>query len=73
MVATNIAETSITIPGIRYVIDSGLARISRFNPKNQTQRLPVEFISRSSALQRSGRAGRMESGVCIRLYSEETL
>jgi len=71
IVATNIAETSLTIPGIRYVIDSGLARISRYNPRTRTKRLPIELISQSSANQRKGRAGRVQDGVCIRLYSEE--
>ncbi|MBP9902156.1 MAG: DUF3418 domain-containing protein [Verrucomicrobia bacterium] len=71
IIATNIAETSLTIPGIRYVIDSGLARISRYNPRTRTQRLPVEPISQSSANQRKGRSGRVQDGVCIRLYSEE--
>jgi len=71
VVATNIAETSLTIPGIRYVIDSGLARISRYNPRTRTKRLPVEAISQSSANQRKGRSGRVQDGVCIRLYSEE--
>ena len=71
VVATNIAETSLTIPGIRYVVDSGLARISRYNPRTRTKRLPVEKISQSSANQRKGRAGRLEAGVCIRLYAEE--
>ncbi len=71
VIATNIAETSLTIPGIRYVIDSGLARISRYNPRTRTRRLPVEPVSQSSANQRKGRAGRVEAGVCIRLYSEE--
>ena len=71
IVATNIAETSLTIPGIRYVIDSGLARISRYNPRTRTKRLPVEAISQSSANQRKGRAGRVQAGVCIRLYAEE--
>jgi len=71
VVATNIAETSLTIPGIRYVIDAGLARISRYNPRTRTKRLPVEEISQSSANQRKGRAGRMQDGICIRLYSEE--
>ncbi len=71
VVATNIAETSLTIPGIRYVIDSGEARISRFNSRNRTQRLPIEPISRSSADQRKGRCGRVQDGTCIRLYSEE--
>jgi ATP-dependent helicase HrpA len=71
VVATNIAETSLTIPGIRYVIDSGLARISRYNPRTRTKRLPVEPVSQSSANQRKGRAGRVQDGICIRLYSEE--
>jgi len=71
VIATNIAETSLTIPGIRYVIDAGLARISRYNPRTRTRRLPVEAVSQSSANQRKGRAGRVEAGVCIRLYSEE--
>lgn len=71
VVATNIAETSLTIPGIRYVIDSGLARISRYNPRTRTKRLTVEPISQSSANQRKGRSGRVQDGVCIRLYSEE--
>lgn len=71
VVATNIAETSLTIPGIRYVIDSGLARLSRYNPRTRTKRLPVEEISQSSANQRKGRAGRVQDGICIRLYSEE--
>lgn len=71
VVATNIAETSLTIPGIRHVIDSGLARISRYNPRTRTKRLPVEKISQSSANQRKGRAGRVQDGICIRLYSEE--
>ncbi len=71
VVATNVAETSITIPRIRFVIDTGLARISRYNPRNRTKRLPVEDVSQSSANQRAGRAGRVQDGVCIRLYSEE--
>ncbi|MFA5257093.1 MAG: ATP-dependent RNA helicase HrpA [Opitutales bacterium] len=71
IVATNIAETSITVPGIRYVVDAGLARISRYNPATRTQRLPVEAVSRSSADQRKGRCGRVAEGVCIRLYSEQ--
>jgi ATP-dependent helicase HrpA len=71
VVATNIAETSLTIPGIRFVIDSGLARISRYTARTRTRRLPVEPVSRSSADQRKGRAGRVEAGVCIRLYSED--
>jgi ATP-dependent helicase HrpA len=71
VIATNIAETSLTIPGIRYVVDAGLARISRYNPRTRTKRLPVEPVSQSSANQRKGRAGRVEAGICIRLYSEE--
>ncbi len=71
VVATNIAETSLTIPGIRYVIDAGLARISRYNPRTRTKRLPIEPVSQSSANQRKGRAGRLQNGVCIRLYAEE--
>jgi ATP-dependent helicase HrpA len=71
IVATNIAETSLTIPGIRYVIDTGLVRVSRYSPRTRTRRLPIEPISQSSANQRKGRAGRVANGVCIRLYSEE--
>ncbi len=71
VIATNIAETSLTIPGIRYVIDAGLARISRYNPRTRTKRLPIEPVSQSSANQRKGRAGRVQDGICIRLYSEE--
>jgi ATP-dependent helicase HrpA len=71
VVATNVAETSITIPGIRYVIDSGLARIAQYNPRSRTAGLPVRPISKSSADQRKGRCGRVQNGVCIRLYGEE--
>ncbi|MFM2176657.1 MAG: ATP-dependent helicase HrpA [Verrucomicrobiota bacterium] len=71
IIATNVAETSITLPRIRYVVDTGLARMSRYNPRTRTKRLPVEDISQSSANQRAGRAGRVQDGVCIRLYSEE--
>ena len=71
VVATNVAETSITIPGIRFVIDTGLARISYYNPRTRTSSLPVRPVSRSSADQRAGRCGRVEHGVCIRLYSRE--
>ncbi|MCK4620385.1 MAG: DEAD/DEAH box helicase, partial [Desulfobacterales bacterium] len=71
IVATNIAETSITIPGIKYVIDTGLARISRYTPRSRTTSLPVVPISRSSADQRKGRCGRVENGICIRLYPEQ--
>ncbi len=71
VVATNVAETSITIPRIRYVIDTGLARISQYNPRSRTQGLPVVPISQASANQRKGRCGRVKAGICIRLYSEE--
>ncbi|BBO83363.1 ATP-dependent helicase [Desulfosarcina ovata subsp. sediminis] len=71
IVATNVAETSITIPGIRYVVDTGLARISQYVPRSRTTSLPVAPISRSSADQRKGRCGRVQNGVCIRLFAEE--
>jgi ATP-dependent helicase HrpA len=71
VLATNVAETSLTVPGIRYVIDAGLARISRFSYRTKVQRLPIEPISQASAQQRSGRCGRMEAGIALRLYSEE--
>jgi len=71
VLATNIAETSLTIPGIRFVVDTGLARISRYAPQARTRRLPIEAISQSSADQRKGRSGRVAEGVCIRLYSEK--
>lgn len=71
VLSTNIAETSVTIPGISYVVDSGLARISRYSTRNRVQRLPVERISQASAKQRSGRCGRTSNGICIRLCSEE--
>ena len=71
VLATNVAETSLTVPGIRYVIDSGLARISRYSHRSKVQRLPVERISQASAEQRKGRCGRVAAGICIRLYSEE--
>ncbi len=71
IVATNIAETSLTIPGIRFVIDTGLSRFSRYTPQSRTRRLPVEPVSQSSADQRKGRCGRVSDGVCIRLYSEQ--
>ncbi|HAT09787.1 MAG TPA: ATP-dependent RNA helicase HrpA, partial [Planctomycetes bacterium] len=73
VLATNIAETSLTIPGIRYVVDTGLARMKRYQPSTRTERLPVEPISRASATQRAGRAGRVEAGMCIRLYGEDDL
>lgn len=69
--ATNVAESSLTVPGIRYVIDSGTARISRYSPRSKVQRLPIEPISRASANQRSGRCGRVGPGICIRLFSED--
>lgn len=71
VLATNVAETSITVPGIRYVIDTGTARVSRYSYRTKVQRLPIEPISQASANQRAGRCGRLSDGVCIRLYSEE--
>lgn len=71
IVSTNVAETSVTIPRITHVVDSGLARMSRYNPRTRTKRLPIEPISQSSANQRAGRAGRVRPGVCIRLYDEK--
>ena len=71
VLATNVAETSLTVPGIRFVIDSGLARISRYSVRGKVQRLPIERISKASADQRKGRCGREAEGICIRLYSEE--
>lgn len=71
VLATNVAETSLTVPGIRYVIDPGEARISRYSFRTKIQRLPIEAISQASANQRQGRCGRVEAGVCLRLYSEE--
>jgi ATP-dependent helicase HrpA len=73
ILATNVAETSLTVPGIRYVIDPGLARISRYSHRSKVQRLPIEKISQASAKQRAGRCGRISAGVCIRLYAEEDL
>ncbi len=70
ILATNVAETSLTIPGIRYVIDRGLARVSRYNRRSKVQQLPVEKISRASGKQRMGRCGRVAEGICIRLYAE---
>ena len=69
--ATNVAETSLTVPGIRYVVDPGTARISRYNRRTKVQRLPIEAISQASAAQRAGRCGRIGSGICIRLYGED--
>ena len=71
VLATNVAETSLTVPGIHYVIDTGTVRISRYSYRSKIQRLPIESISQSSANQRKGRCGRIAEGVCIRLYSEE--
>lgn len=71
VLSTNVAETSLTVPGIRYVIDTGYARISRYSARSKIQRLPIEAISQASAEQRKGRCGRVSEGVCIRLYSEE--
>ncbi len=71
VLATNVAETSLTVPGIRFVIDTGLARISRYSHRTKVQRLPIEPVSQASANQRAGRCGRVSAGVCIRLYSEE--
>src|SRR5699024_510243 len=71
VLATNVAETSITVPGIRYVVDVGLARISRYSARTKVQRLPIEPVSQASANQRAGRCGRLGPGIAIRLYSEE--
>ena len=71
VLATNVAETSLTVPGIRFVVDTGLARISRYSTRLKVQRLPIERISRASADQRKGRCGRVSDGICVRLYSEE--
>ncbi|MDX1253415.1 MAG: ATP-dependent RNA helicase HrpA [Gammaproteobacteria bacterium] len=71
VLATNVAETSLTVPGIRYVIDPGDARISHYSPRTKVQRLPVEKVSQAAADQRKGRCGRVAAGVCVRLYSEQ--
>ena len=71
VLATNVAETSLTVPGIRYVVDTGVARISRYSVRTKVQRLPIEPISQASANQRSGRCGRVAEGIAVRLYSEE--
>jgi ATP-dependent helicase HrpA len=71
VLATNVAETSITVPGIRYVVDTGTARISRYSQRTKVQRLPIEAISQASATQRSGRCGRLADGIAIRLYAED--
>jgi ATP-dependent helicase HrpA len=72
ILATNVAETSLTVPGIRYVVDAGLARLNRYNASRKIQGLPIEPISQASANQRAGRCGRVASGICIRLYSESS-
>ena len=71
VLATNVAETSITVPGVRYVVDTGTARISRYNRRTKLQRLPIEPVSQASANQRAGRCGRVAPGICIRLYGED--
>ena len=71
VLATNVAETSLTVPGIKYVIDPGTARVSRYSVRSKVQRLPIEAISQASANQRAGRCGRVSDGICIRLYSED--
>src|SRR5450759_2705892 len=71
VLATNVAETSLTVPGIRYVVDTGTARISRYSQRTKVQRLPIEPISQASASQRAGRCGRVADGICIRLYAQE--
>ena len=71
VLATNVAESSLTVPGIRYVVDTGTARISRYSARSRMQRLPIEAVSQASANQRAGRCGRVGPGICIRLYDEE--
>lgn len=71
VLATNVAESSLTVPGIRYVIDTGTARISRYSPRSKVQRLPIEPVSQASANQRQGRCGRLGPGICLRLFSEQ--
>src|SRR5207245_5980769 len=71
VLATNIAETSLTVPGIRYVVDSGLARVKRYSYRNKVEQLQVEPISQAAAAQRAGRCGRVADGICIRLYDEQ--
>src|SRR5699024_10248804 len=73
VISTNVAETSLTVPGIKYVVDAGYARISRYSQRRKVQRLPIEPISQDSAAQRAGRCGRLADGICIRLYSQEDL
>jgi ATP-dependent helicase HrpA len=71
VLATNVAETSITVPGVRYVVDAGTARVSRYSHRLKVQRLPIEAVSQASANQRAGRCGRVAPGICIRLYSDD--
>src|SRR4029453_11084765 len=71
VLATNVAETSLTVPGVRYVVDPGTAQISRYNRRTKVQRLPIEAVSQASANQRAGRCGRVAPGICIRLYGED--
>jgi ATP-dependent helicase HrpA len=71
VLATNVAETSLTVPGIRYVVDSGLARVKRYSYRNKVEQLQIEKIAQASANQRAGRCGRVAAGVCIRLYEEQ--
>jgi len=71
VLATNVAETSLTVPGIRYVVDPGTARISRYSQRTKVQQLPIEAVSQASATQRAGRCGRVAEGICVRLYSEQ--
>src|SRR3712207_3002152 len=73
VLATNVAETSLTVPGIRYVVDPGTARMSRYSARLKVQRLPIEPVSQASADQRKGRCGRVSEGICVRLYAEEDL
>ena len=71
MLATNVAETSLTVPGIRYVVDTGFARVKRYSYRNKVEQLQVEPISQAAANQRAGRCGRVSNGICIRLYAED--
>jgi HrpA-like RNA helicase len=71
VLATNVAETSLTVPGIRYVVDAGLARVKRYSYRNKVEQLQIEPIAQSAANQRAGRCGRVADGVCIRLYDEQ--
>src|SRR5690606_4041714 len=71
VLATNIAETSLTVPRIRFVIDSGLARVSRYSPRHRLETLGVEPVAQANAVQRAGRCGRLAPGVCVRLYDEQ--